>query len=65
MKSILGTIIIFLGLYIILYFDIFGFFAQSWMFYIALGLVLFMLVLAFVVLRKPLKKKGGQNDKNN
>ncbi len=65
MKSILGTIIIFFGIYIILYFDIFGFFAQTWVFYIALGLALFMLLLAFVVLRKPLKKKGGQNDKNN
>ena len=65
MKSIFGTIIIFIGLYIMLYFDIFGFFAQSWVLVSAVGLVLFMLILAVFVIGIPKKEKGGQNDKKD
>lgn len=65
MRSVFGTIIIFIALYIILYFDIFGFLAQSWVLYTAIGLVFVMLILALFILGLPGKKKGGHNDKKD
>lgn len=65
MRSVFGTIIIFIALYIILYFDIFGFLAQSWVLYTTIGLVVLMLVLALFVLGLPGKKKGGHKNEKD
>lgn len=65
MKSVLGMIMVFIGLYIVIYFDIFGFFAQKWFFIISICSVVIMLITALVVLGVPLKRKrGGQDDKD-
>ncbi len=64
MKSIIGMIVVFIGLYIILYYDIFGFFAQSWVFYFSIILAIVMTLIAFVLLKHLEKVKGGKNDKN-
>lgn len=63
MKSVIGMIVVFIGVGIILYLDVFNLFAQSWMFISSLVLVAIMLLIAVFVLGLPLKKnKGGKHD---
>ena len=62
MKSVAGMIIVFIGLYIILYGDVFSFFAQSSVTYFAVGAIIVMLLLALFVLGLPKINKGGDSD---
>ncbi len=63
MKSVIGMIVVFIGVGIILYLDVFNLFAKSWMFNLSLGLVAMMLLIAVFVLGLPFKKKnGGKHD---
>ncbi len=63
MKSVLGMIVVFIGLYIVIYSDILGFFAQKWVLAFSVSLAIFMLIVAVVVLGLPFsKKKGGEDD---
>lgn len=64
MKSVFGTIVVFLGISVILYCNIFSLFAQSWMFTFSLVLAATMLLVAVFVLGLPSKKKGESDDKN-
>lgn len=65
MKSVLGMILVFIGVYIVIYFDIFGFFAQKWFLIFSLSSIVIMLIIALIVLGSPLKReRGGQDDKN-
>lgn len=64
MKSVAGMIIVFIGLYIILYGDVFSFFASSSMTFFAIGAIVVMLLLALFVLGFPkIRKRGDSNDK--
>lgn len=64
MKSVAGMIIVFIGLYIIVYSDVFGFFAKSSMTIFAISSVVVMLILAVFLLGLPrIGKRGGDNDK--
>lgn len=64
MKSVAGMILVFIGLYIILYGDVFSFFAQSSVTYFAIGSIFILLILALFVLGLPkIKNGGGSNDK--
>lgn len=66
MKSVFGMIVVFIGLYIVIYFDIFGFFAQKWFLIVSASAAIIMLGVAFVVLGNPFKRKrGGENEKNS
>ena len=63
MKSVIGMIVVFAGVGIILYLDVFNLFAQSWMFTLSLIMVAIMLLIAVFVLGLPSKtKKGGKNE---
>lgn len=65
MKSVFGMILVFIGVYIVIYFDIFGFFAQKWVFIFSISSVVVMLIIALFLLGSPLKRKrGGQDDEN-
>lgn len=65
MKSVLGMIVVFIGVYIVVYFDIFGFFAQKWVLIFSLTAVVVSLLAALVVFGTPFtRKRGGQDDKN-
>lgn len=65
MKSVFGMIVVFIGVYIVVYFDIFGFFAQKWFFIFSICSVMVSLVAALIMLGSPFKRKrGGQDDKN-
>ncbi|MCM1323638.1 MAG: hypothetical protein NC218_05710 [Acetobacter sp.] len=59
MKSVFSMIVVFIGVYIVIYFDIFGFFAQKWFLIVAFSAAVTMLLVALVVLGSPFKKKGG------
>jgi hypothetical protein len=61
MKSVIGMIVVFVGVGIILYLDVFSLFAQSWMFSISLIWVAIMLLIAVFTFGLPLKKKKGGN----
>lgn len=64
MKSIIGTIIIFISLYIMLSTGIFRFFAQESITIFALTAIFIMFIVALIVLGIPhFKKKGESNDK--
>ena len=63
MKSCLGMFVIFLGTYIILYYDIFSFLLQPFMFKISLIIVGSMLAIVVTSLL-ILAKKRGDNDEN-
>ncbi len=60
MKSVLGTFVIFFGIYIINYYDIKGFLAQPWIFYLVLGIVVFVLgfIVSYLLI---LRKRDGRN----
>lgn len=63
MKSVFGMIVVFIGLYIVVYFGIFGFFAQKWFLILSGSSVIIMLGVAFFVLGSPFRRKeGGKND---
>lgn len=63
MKSVVGMIVVFLGLSVILYYNIFGLFAQSWMLYFSLILTAIMLIIVACRYGLPFHKKGESNDK--
>ncbi len=69
MKSVMSMIVVFIGLYVIAYNDIMGFFAHKTFFYIAAGLAIGMLLAAAAVLgtpfSKPLIKRRGDDDDQN
>lgn len=62
MKSVMGTIIIFIGLSIIIYSGILGFLAQESVFIFAVSAIVVMLIIAVVVLGSPFKKRGDYHD---
>lgn len=64
MKSVIGTVVAFIGVYIIIENGILSFFAQKPVIIIALGLVFLMLIIAAAVLGIPHKKKGGGGHEN-
>lgn len=59
MKSVLSMIVVFIGLYIIIYSDIFGLFAQKWFLIFAGVSVIASLTAAAVMLGLPFQKKKG------
>lgn len=61
MKSVICMIGIFLGIYIILYYDIFSFFAQSWFLTASIVLSIIMVLIALFIY-SPQKKKGDNNE---
>jgi len=64
MKSIIGTFMIFLVLYIMLTTGVFRFLAQESVTVFALSAIFIMLAVAFIVLGAPnFKKKGESDDK--
>lgn len=64
MKSVAGMFIVFIGLYIIVYSDVFSFFAQSSVTIFAISSAIAMLILALFVLGLPrIRKRGDSNDK--
>jgi len=65
MKSVIGTIIIFIGVYVIVTSDILSFFAQKSFTVFAIGSVVTMLIIAFIVLGLPKKTKGGHHEKDD
>ena len=66
MKSVFGTIMIFIGLYIIVYNDWLSFLAQENVLNFAIGLTVFMLIVAVIVLSYvAIKQKGGRHDKQD
>ncbi|MBO5039002.1 MAG: hypothetical protein J6C85_06085 [Alphaproteobacteria bacterium] len=66
MKSVIITIIMFAGLYVIINSDVLSFLGQKNVLYFSIGAVVCMLLTAVIVLGIPLKKKkGGNNDKND
>ncbi len=65
MKSVIGMIVVFIGVYIVVYYDIFGFFAQKWFFIFSMCSIAVTLLIAAVTLGLPFnRKRGGQNDKD-
>ena len=64
MKYIIGMIVVFVGLYIILYYDVFGLFAHSWVFNLSIILAVTMTLTAVILLKYLEKTKGGKKDKN-
>ena len=65
MKSVIITIIMFAGLYVIISSDILGFLGQKNVLYFSIAAVFCMLLTALIVLGVPQKKKGGKNDKSS
>ena len=65
MKSVLGMIVVFIGLYIVVYFDIFGFFAQKWFLIFSGAAAVIMLCIALAVLGAPFNRKRGGNDEKD
>lgn len=69
MKSVFGTIVAFIGVYIIVSSGILNFFARESVFYILLALAFLMLGLAAALLGTPfskplIKRRGDDNDKD-
>ena len=65
MKSCMGMIMVFMGMYISLYYDILGFLAQPFMFKFSLIFASTMLILVVGALFVLAKKRGGYDEKNN
>ncbi len=65
MRSVIGTIIIFIGIYVVMANDILSFFAQKSTLIFAVCAVIFMLIIAMLVLGLPHKKGGENHDKDN
>ena len=61
MKSIIGTIIIFIGLYILVITGVFDFLSQDFIFPIILAVIAALLVAAVVILGVPSRTKKGEN----
>lgn len=71
MKSVISTIVIFIGLYIIVSSGIIDLLAQKWLLYIAVGSVIIVLLAAVALIgtpfSKPLikfKRRGDDHDEN-
>lgn len=65
MKSVVGTIIIFIGLYILMMTGVFNFLAQDFIFPVIMGVIIALLIVAVFVLGVPKKnKKGEHHDKD-
>ncbi|MBR1374329.1 hypothetical protein IJ556_07785 [bacterium] len=62
MKSVIGTIVIFIGIYVIVRNDILAFFAQDSFFIFALCSIVIMLIVAVTVLGLPKFGKRGEHD---
>lgn len=62
MKSVASMIVVFIGLYIIIYSDVFSFFAQTSVTLLAIFSIIALLVLAVFVLGTPKIKKGGESN---
>lgn len=62
MKSVVQTLFIFIGLYIIISSDILVFFAQKSVLIFAIASVFIMLILAFVLLNLRANKRGENDD---
>lgn len=65
MKSVIITIIMFAGLYVIISSDVLSFLGQKNVLYFSIGAVLCMLLTAVIVLGIPHKGKGGKDDKKD
>ena len=61
MRSVIGTIIIFIGIYVVVANDILSFFTRKSTLIFAVCAVIFMLIIAVLVLGFPRMKKGGEN----
>ncbi len=71
MKSVISTIVIFIGLYIIVSSGMMDFLAQNYVFYIALGSVIIALLAAVALIGTPfskpfikIKRRGDDHDQN-
>lgn len=64
MKSVISMIVVFIGLYIVIYNDIMSFFAQKWFLLFAGIFAITMLIIAIIVLGSPfkIKKRGDHNE---
>ena len=61
MKSVIGTIIIFIGLYILGMTGVFNFFAQDFILPILSGVIVALLIVAVLILGVPNRNKKGEN----
>ena len=65
MKSVIGTIIIFIGLYILVVSGVFSFLSQDFIFPIIVGVIALLLFITVYFLGVPyLAKKGEKHDKD-
>lgn len=71
MKSVISTIVIFIGLYIIVSSGIMDLLVQKWLLYIAVGSVVAVLLLTVALIGTPfskpfinLKRRGDDHDEN-
>lgn len=71
MKSVISTIVIFIGLYIIVSSGIMDLLVQKWLLYIAVGSVITILLLAVALIGTPfskpfikIKRRGDDHDKS-
>lgn len=71
MKSVISTIVIFVGLYIIVSSGIMDLLAQKWLLYIAIGSVIIVLLTAVALIGTPFSKplikfkgRGDDHDEN-
>ncbi|MBQ8750924.1 MAG: hypothetical protein IJZ30_04745 [Alphaproteobacteria bacterium] len=62
MKSVICMMGVFLGVCIILYYDIFSFFAQSWALTASIVLSAIMVLIALFIYPNQQKKKNGGNN---
>ena len=62
MKSVICMIGVFLGIYIILFYDVFSFFAQSWFLVASIVLSVIMVLLIFIIHPIQSKNKGDNNE---
>lgn len=65
MKSIIGTIIMFIAVYVIVTSNILSFFAQDSFTIFAISAVVIMLIVAIIVLGLPGKKRGGYHEEKD
>jgi len=65
MRSIIGTIIMFIAIYVIVTSNILSFFAQKSFTIFAISSVVVMLIVAVIVLGVPSRKKGEDHDDEN
>ena len=65
MKSIIGTIIMFIAIYVVVTSNVLSFFAQKSFSIFAISSVVVMLIVAVIVLGIPGLKKGVKHDDEN